>query len=345
MDKKKRNVCCGLLTLFPAFLNLAGWLLFPVEGIPVSFPVSQSLIPVLLTVILWFCLKMEEQFGEKGSKNKKINGIVVWMIPVLSLFIFALSFGLSHGMVVSGMKITCWLLAAVFLVFGNYLPKCRWNLTVGIKLPWTFASEKNWDATHRMAGPVWMVAGLVILLGSFGSEKWAMGLLLGAILLAISIPAAFSYRLYRKQLSSGEQLTPIASTGKMGKYSVLMLVAVLVLSGILLFTGSVQVECGEDALHVEVSYYGGTTIPYSRIQSVQLRMENISGSREWGLGTMRLLAGQFSNQEFGNFSRYTYSNPGACIVLELDTGTVVLSGKDQPHTQQIYAQLMQRLEK
>ena len=32
----------------------------------------------------------------------------------------------------------------MFLVVGNYLPKCKQTYTVGIRLPWTLADEDNW---------------------------------------------------------------------------------------------------------------------------------------------------------------------------------------------------------
>lgn len=31
----------------------------------------------------------------------------------------------------------------MFVAAGNYLPKCRQNYTMGIKLPWTLADEDN----------------------------------------------------------------------------------------------------------------------------------------------------------------------------------------------------------
>ncbi|MFQ9409913.1 MAG: SdpI family protein [Evtepia gabavorous] len=34
---------------------------------------------------------------------------------------------------------------------------------MGIRLPWTLADEDNWAYTHRLAGKVWTIGGLVIL--------------------------------------------------------------------------------------------------------------------------------------------------------------------------------------
>ena len=43
------------------------------------------------------------------------------------------------------------LMGALLIIIGNYLPKCRQNYTIGIKIPWTLADEDNWNRTHRPA--------------------------------------------------------------------------------------------------------------------------------------------------------------------------------------------------
>ena len=47
---------------------------------------------------------------------------------------------------------------------GNYMPKLKVNHTVGIRLPWTLQSEDNWHKTHRLAGKLWVLGGLILLL-------------------------------------------------------------------------------------------------------------------------------------------------------------------------------------
>ncbi|MBW7571819.1 SdpI family protein [Caproiciproducens faecalis] len=88
------------------------------------------------------------------------------------------------------------LVGIVIAVLGNYLPKCKPNYTMGIKLPWTLASEENWRKTHRFAGFVWIVGGVVIIISAFLPYK---ALLLAAILLLSVIPAIYSYCLFRKE--------------------------------------------------------------------------------------------------------------------------------------------------
>ena len=89
------------------------------------------------------------------------------------------------------------LVGVVFIIIGNYLPKCRQSYTVGIKLPWTLASEDNWNRTHRMAGGLWMVGGAVVLLmGLTGKAYVAVFLSVTAVM--VLVPTIYSYLLYRK---------------------------------------------------------------------------------------------------------------------------------------------------
>jgi immunity protein, SdpI family len=64
-------------------------------------------------------------------------------------------------------------IAGMFLFFGllgNVIGKVRKNFYIGIRVPWTLASDRVWNDTHRMAAWVWVAGGLLgfgmILLGA-----------------------------------------------------------------------------------------------------------------------------------------------------------------------------------
>jgi uncharacterized membrane protein len=55
-------------------------------------------------------------------------------------------------------------IAGMFLFFGflgNVIGKVRKNFYIGIRVPWTLASDRVWNDTHRMAGWVWVGAGIL----------------------------------------------------------------------------------------------------------------------------------------------------------------------------------------
>ncbi len=63
-----------------------------------------------------------------------------------------------------------WMIGGVFLFFawlGNMLGKTRRNFWIGIRTPWTLASDAVWIATHRLGARVFMAVGILGALGTF----------------------------------------------------------------------------------------------------------------------------------------------------------------------------------
>lgn len=343
MFNKKSRILCYAFTLLPALIGLVLWNANP----KTAFPSAILFTPVLAALTLALCLYLTGKLEKDREKNKKINSIVIWIIPVLSNVTFWISYAIAvRRMELPIIRIMGWLFAAMYLVLGNYLPKCRPNNVVGIRVKWTASSEENWNATHRLAGPCYMVCGFLMIPVSFLPEKAAMPLLLLLLLLGNVIPLVYSYTFYKRQQRQGVTFRPRpAWEGKVNQAAVAIGAVILVFVAVMLFTGSVKYQFLDTAMQVDVTYYGSTSIPYSEIAGVELRDENVPGSRTWGLGSYRLLAGLFENEEFGSYIRMTYYNPQSAIVLKTDTGkTYVLSGRDPVETAAIYRQILEHIQ-
>ena len=128
-------------------------------------------------------------------------------------------------------------------------------------------------------------------------------------------------------------------TGKIGTVVGLLILAFVL---VMLFTGKVETVFSEDSFTIKASYYDDLTVAYDSIDSVEYRNGNVPGSRVFGVGSFRLLLGNFENEEFGSYTRYTYYNPEACVVLKVNGKTLVLSGKDAAETQSIYQLLSEK---
>ena len=128
---------------------------------------------------------------KKQNISEKLMNIVLWICPVVSLYASAMVYSYALGYAINAARAGTFLVGILFVVVGNYLPKCRQSYTVGIKLPWTLDDEDNWYHTHRFAGCVWMILGLAILiiglLGSFPS------VLLAAPIAAVVLPTVYSF--------------------------------------------------------------------------------------------------------------------------------------------------------
>src|SRR5262249_54836708 len=85
-------------------------------------------------------------------------------------------------------------------VIGNYLSKVRKNYFVGIRTPWTLASDEVWERTHRMGAPICVVGGILICLVCALGQFYLM---LPLLLVTGLIPCVYSYFIYRRAQHDG----------------------------------------------------------------------------------------------------------------------------------------------
>jgi len=84
----------------------------------------------------------------------------------------------------------------LLLVLGNYMGKVTKNFFVGIRTPWTLASDEVWLRTHRLGGKLFVLAGLVLIVCAIAGLGLIPGLV--AIGAASLIPVIYSYVIYRR---------------------------------------------------------------------------------------------------------------------------------------------------
>jgi uncharacterized membrane protein len=93
-----------------------------------------------------------------------------------------------------------WTIAGAYLLFallGNVLGKVQRNFWVGVRTPWTLASETVWTQTHRMAAWLFVAAGLLGFVATLAGHSglWLFVGLIAAIALG---PVVYSLVLYKR---------------------------------------------------------------------------------------------------------------------------------------------------
>ena len=146
-----------------------------------------------VNLLLPFALKADPKHGNMSEALVKIT---VWTIPLISLLCCGLTLARGLGYTVS---VEFWVpifMGVLFIFIGNYLPKTKQSYTMGIKLPWTLNSEENWNRTHRLAGYLWVLGGLLFIAMSF--IGWSLAAFLIILAVMVLVPMVYSYLLYRK---------------------------------------------------------------------------------------------------------------------------------------------------
>lgn len=121
-----------------------------------------------------------------------------WIIPVPTLILMPVTLFASMGAEIPIQVIVPIFLGVLLIAIGNYLPKSKQSYTVGIRLPWTLNSEENWNRTHHLAGYLWILGGVLLLLCAFLPAVWFLPVLMILLILVAGILFAYSYSLYRK---------------------------------------------------------------------------------------------------------------------------------------------------
>jgi uncharacterized membrane protein len=80
----------------------------------------------------------------------------------------------------------------LIVALGNVMPKLPRNGVVGIRTPWTLADPAVWERTHRLAGYLCTLAGLIGLASLPAAGKRAERIPMVALLGAIGFSAAYS---------------------------------------------------------------------------------------------------------------------------------------------------------
>ena len=201
---KKLLIFTSLLTLLPIAAGLILWDKLP-EQVPTHWNMNGEVdgwssrgfavfgLPLVLLAVHIFCLFFTLSDKRNQDQTKKVLSMMLWICPIISLAGSAAIYGFVLGYRVNMARLPFILMAMMLLVVGNYLPKCRHNYTIGIKLPWTLNSEENWNATHRLGGKVWVIGGILNLVLAFLPLEISVWMLFVVMALVVLIPTAYSY--------------------------------------------------------------------------------------------------------------------------------------------------------
>lgn len=204
--QKIKLILTSVIILIPILVGLLLWDQLPdqmvthwnVKGEPDGWSSKFFAVvglPVFLLAVHWLCIIGTKVDPKSANHPVKIMALVYWICPAVSFFCMGSVYTEALGYKVPMNHVGSIFVGIIFIIIGNYLPKCQHNYTVGIKIPWTLNSEENWNRTHRFAGPIWVISGILFIVLTFiGYPTLTVAL----ILVATFVPIIYSYLFYKK---------------------------------------------------------------------------------------------------------------------------------------------------
>jgi uncharacterized membrane protein len=105
----------------------------------------------------------------------------------------------SKSQTLSSPSIVFVLIGLLFMALGNYFKVIKQNYFLGIKTPWTLESEEVWKLTHILAGKLWIIGGLlIVILSLIIPENINFYFFLSITAIISIVPIVYSYFIFKK---------------------------------------------------------------------------------------------------------------------------------------------------
>jgi len=165
------------------------------------------LVPTMMAGVLALLLVLP-WVSPAQFKIEPFRGIYDYIVfLVMGLFFF------MHMVILTGQSRgaldTKWFFGGMFMFFGllgNVLGKVRKNFWVGVRTPWTLASDIVWERTHRLSAWLFVAVGLgcfvAVMLGV--PALWCVPVLIAAAVISV----VYSLVLYKTLEKRGQLDVP-----------------------------------------------------------------------------------------------------------------------------------------
>ena len=209
-----------LIPLVAAFLALP----YATEAVPMQWnargqvnwyaPKEWGLLVVPLTMLLIFAIvfwreskdsgRVQPEEGGLSSHGKATRSIRLILSVVMAVVCFVqIAYALGRHP-----DMGRWATAAgplMLALTGNFFGKLKPNRYVGIRVPWTLRSETVWRRTHRIAGWLYTLVGLVAgALSLIVPDSYLMEILIIWLAIIVLVPFGMAWAAAREEKAGGE---------------------------------------------------------------------------------------------------------------------------------------------
>ena len=152
----------------------------------------------LITILFQFMRRTDpnsdnyDKFQREYHRYTFVIGLVFFAVQIMTIAAaFRMDFNVN--------LIFCLGIGSLFIFIGNLRPKTKHNYFIGIRTPWTLADEQNWFRTHRLAGKIWVLGGLIVALTALAPESFQVPVFLTILAVMVVTPFVYSYTEFRKK--------------------------------------------------------------------------------------------------------------------------------------------------
>ena len=190
-----------------------------------------------------------------------------------------------------------------------------------------------------------MASGILCMLcGLFEESMAALVLYIVSIMAAAIISILYSYLFYKKKIATGEKLKIQYNKKTIGVSGIIAILTIIF--GIwTLFLGSIEIRFEDKDFTIEAQGWSDYTVDYTQIDSISYKenlFQNGNDRRTNGMGNLKYGMGNFRNDIYGDYIRYTHASCHSYVVMDIGGKILVVNGADESETKKIYDTLREK---
>jgi uncharacterized membrane protein len=154
-----------------------------------------------IPIISFIIFKLIPVISPRGFRTESFRDTLNILMTATVVFGCVIGVGVMRAAQDASVDISSFVFVAVgllLMVMGNFLGKVRKNFFLGIRTPWTLASDEVWAKTHRLGGWCFVVAGIFMAIMGVIAPPSGMPWVIGIIVAIALIPVVYSYIAYRR---------------------------------------------------------------------------------------------------------------------------------------------------
>jgi immunity protein, SdpI family len=158
------------------------------------------LILPIATAVLWAVFAALPAVSPRGFRLEPFMRVYEIVVVVVVAFMFvlnAVALLAASGRPVDLPRTLTIAMGALMATLGNFMGKMTRNFFVGIRTPWTLASDEVWLRTHRFGAKLFVAVGLLTIAAGVAGVS-GPGWIVGPVAVAAVLSVVYSYVVYRR---------------------------------------------------------------------------------------------------------------------------------------------------
>ena len=167
-----------------------------------SRTVAAALLPGILTVMFvlftWFPPRVDARGDEDAAFQETYDALLTATLAALAA-VHVIVMGSALGWDVTVAQAVPVVVGALFVFIGTVLPRVRRGWRIGIRTRWALSSERVWERSHRLGGPLFVLGGVCIAASAFAGGDRSLALMLAGVFGSALGAVGVSYWAWRQE--------------------------------------------------------------------------------------------------------------------------------------------------